>query len=178
MHLRNFPISKQVGLNTLCVHSAHTPEPATGALSQPIYLATTFERDADGGYPRGYRYSREGTPNRTSLEECIAALEGGRHGLALTRFGPINIKTAHHAEDPRPLEPESRCAAARDFSRAYLHHLFRSGETLGGTLLSIVNLFYYQDLMAGARRAIGEGRLRAFVDETRRAWTEGEAEGA
>jgi cystathionine gamma-synthase len=70
-------MSKQVGQNTLCVHSAHAPEPATGALSQPIYLTTTFERDADGGYPRGYRYSREGTPNRTSLEACIAALEGG-----------------------------------------------------------------------------------------------------
>ena len=59
------------------MHSAHAPEPATGALAQPIYLTTTFERDADGGYPRGYRYSREGTPNRTSLEACIAALEGG-----------------------------------------------------------------------------------------------------
>ncbi|TLY86218.1 MAG: hypothetical protein E6K44_12085 [Gammaproteobacteria bacterium] len=70
-------MSKQVGQNTLCVHSAHAPEPATGALSQPIYLTTTFERGADGGYPRGYRYSREGTPNRTSLEACIAALEGG-----------------------------------------------------------------------------------------------------
>lgn len=70
-------MSKQPGQNTLCVHSAHSPEPATGALSQPIYLTTTFERDADGGYPRGYRYSREGTPNRTSLEACIAALEGG-----------------------------------------------------------------------------------------------------
>ncbi|MGB9332618.1 MAG: PLP-dependent transferase, partial [Steroidobacteraceae bacterium] len=70
-------MSKQAGLNTLCVHSAHAPEPATGALAQPIYLTTTFERDADGGYPRGYRYSREGTPNRTSLEACIAALEGG-----------------------------------------------------------------------------------------------------
>jgi cystathionine gamma-synthase len=70
-------MSKQAGLNTLCVHSAHAPEPATGALAQPIYLTTTFERDADGSYPRGYRYSREGTPNRTSLEACIAALEGG-----------------------------------------------------------------------------------------------------
>jgi cystathionine gamma-synthase len=65
------------GPNTVCVHSAHVPEPATGALAQPIYLTTTFQRDADGGYPRGYRYSREGTPNRTSLETCLAALEGG-----------------------------------------------------------------------------------------------------
>lgn len=70
-------MNKPVGFNTLCVHSARAPEPATGALAQPIYLSTTFERDADGSYPRGYRYSREGTPNRLSLESCIAALEGG-----------------------------------------------------------------------------------------------------
>ena len=70
-------MNKPVGFNTLCVHNARAPEPATGALAQPIYLSTTFERDADGSYPRGYRYSREGTPNRLSLESCIAALEGG-----------------------------------------------------------------------------------------------------
>jgi cystathionine gamma-synthase len=70
-------MNKPAGLNTVCVHSAHSPEPATGALAQPIYLTTTFQRDADGDYPRGYRYSREGTPNRTSLEACLAALEGG-----------------------------------------------------------------------------------------------------
>src|SRR5215469_2277346 len=73
---------KQDGLNTLCVHSAHSPEAATGALAQPIYLTTTFERDADGGYPRGYRYSREGTPNRSALEACLAALERGVGAVA------------------------------------------------------------------------------------------------
>jgi cystathionine gamma-synthase len=73
---------KQDGLNTVCVHSAHSPEAATGALAQPIYLTTTFERDADGGYPRGYRYSREGTPNRDALEACLAALERGAGAVA------------------------------------------------------------------------------------------------
>ena len=102
--------------------------------------------------------------------DCVMPTRNGRHGLAFTRFGPINIKNAHHAEDPRPLDAESRCAAARDFSRAYLHHLFRSGETLGGTLLSIVNLFYYQDLMAGARAAIAAGRFADFVGETNEQW--------
>src|SRR5215472_2717630 len=65
------------GLNTLCVHAAHRPDASTGAIAEPIFLSTTFERDADGEYPRGYRYSREGTPNRTALEGCLAALEGG-----------------------------------------------------------------------------------------------------
>ena len=75
-------MTQHAGLNTLCVHSAHSPDPATGALAQPIYLATTFERDADGAYPRGYRYSREGTPNRTALELCVASLEHGAGAVA------------------------------------------------------------------------------------------------
>jgi queuine tRNA-ribosyltransferase len=102
--------------------------------------------------------------------DCVMPTRNGRHGLAFTRFGPINIKNAHHADDPRPLDPHSRCPAARDFSRAYLHHLFRSGEALGGTLLSIVNLYYYQDLMAGARAAIAAGRYADFVAATKEQW--------
>ena len=102
--------------------------------------------------------------------DCVLPTRNGRHGLAFTRFGPINIKNAHHAGDPRPLDAESRCAAARDFSRAYLHHLFKAGEALGGTLLSVVNLFYYQDLMAGARAAIAAGRFADYVAETEEQW--------
>jgi cystathionine gamma-synthase len=75
-------MEKPAGLNTLCVHSAHSPDAATGAVAEPIHLSTTFERDADGGYPRGYRYSREGTPNRTALEACMASLEGGAGAAA------------------------------------------------------------------------------------------------
>ena len=62
-------MSRVIGLNTQCVHSARAPEATTGAVAQPIYLSTTFERNADGGYPRGYRYSREGNPNRKELKE-------------------------------------------------------------------------------------------------------------
>jgi queuine tRNA-ribosyltransferase len=102
--------------------------------------------------------------------DCVLPTRNGRHGLAFTRFGPINIKNAHHADDPRPLDPESRCPAAREFSRAYLHHLFKAGEALGGTLLSIVNLFYYQDLMAGARAAIAEGHFADYVDQAEEQW--------
>ena len=78
----NFSMSKQAGLNTECVHAAHEPDAATGALAQPIHLSTTFERDADGSYPRGYRYSREGTPNREALESCVARLERGAAAVA------------------------------------------------------------------------------------------------
>jgi queuine tRNA-ribosyltransferase len=103
--------------------------------------------------------------------DCVMPTRNGRHGLAFTRHGPINIKNARHADDPRPLDAESRCPAAREFSRAYLHHLFRSGETLGGTLLSIVNLFYYQDLVAGARDAITAGGFADYAAQTREQWT-------
>jgi queuine tRNA-ribosyltransferase len=102
--------------------------------------------------------------------DCVLPTRNGRHGLAFTRFGPINIKNTHHADDPRPLDAESRCPAARDFSRAYLHHLFRSGEALGGTLLSIINLFYYQDLMVGARAAVCAGRFADYVGATKEQW--------
>jgi queuine tRNA-ribosyltransferase len=102
--------------------------------------------------------------------DCVMPTRNGRHGLAFTRFGPINIKNATHAGDPRPLDAESRCPAARDFSRAYLHHLFRSGEALGGTLLSIVNLYYYQDLVAAARRAIAAGQFADYAAQIREQW--------
>jgi queuine tRNA-ribosyltransferase len=103
--------------------------------------------------------------------DCVLPTRNGRHGLAFTRFGPINIKNAHHAEDARPLDAQSRCPAAREFSRAYLHHLFKAGEALGGTLLSIVNLYYYQDLMAGAHAAIARGGFADYVAEIQEQWT-------
>jgi cystathionine gamma-synthase len=70
-------VSGVTGINTRCVHAAHSPDAALGSIAEPIYLSTTFERAADGAYPHAYRYSREGTPNRTALESCVAALEGG-----------------------------------------------------------------------------------------------------
>jgi cystathionine gamma-synthase len=75
-------MTRQTGLNTRCVHAAHAPEAGTGAIAEPIYLTTTFEREADGTYPHGYRYSREGSPNRAALESCMAALEGGIGAVA------------------------------------------------------------------------------------------------
>ena len=102
--------------------------------------------------------------------DCVLPTRNGRHGLAFTRFGAINIKNARHAEDPRPLDPDSHCAAAREFSRAYLHHLFKANEALGGTLLSIVNLYYYQDLIAGAREAIARGRFADYSAEVESQW--------
>jgi queuine tRNA-ribosyltransferase len=106
--------------------------------------------------------------------DCVLPTRNGRHGLAFTRRGPINLKNARHADDPRPLDAESRCPAARDFSRAYLHHLVKANESMAGMLLSLVNLFYYQDLMQGMRDAIAAGNYNDFRDMTREGWAHGD----
>ena len=106
--------------------------------------------------------------------DCVMPTRAGRHGQAYTRYGRLNMKNARHADDPRPLDEESSCPAARDYSRAYLHHLVRCGEPLAGMLLSWVNVAYYQDLMAGMRAAITSGSFSEFAAETRAGWERGD----
>jgi queuine tRNA-ribosyltransferase len=102
--------------------------------------------------------------------DCVLPTRNGRHGLAFTRFGPINLKNARHADDPRPLDEASTCPAARDYSRAYLHHLVKANEMLGAILLTMVNVAYYQQLMAGIRAAIAGGSFTDFTAQTREGW--------
>ncbi|CAH0340758.1 Queuine tRNA-ribosyltransferase [Rhizobium sp. CECT 9324] len=106
--------------------------------------------------------------------DCVMPTRSGRHGLAFTRRGKVNIRNARHAEDIRPLDDQSSCPAARDYSRAYLHHLVRSNEALGGMLLSWNNLSYYQELMQGIRKAIAENRFEDFKAETIEMWNRGD----
>jgi queuine tRNA-ribosyltransferase len=106
--------------------------------------------------------------------DCVMPTRAGRHGLAFTRRGRVNLRNARHAEDTRPLDDQSSCPASRDYSRAYLHHLVRADESLGGMLLTWNNLAYYQDLMAGIRKAIEEGRYAAFMEETQEEWARGD----
>lgn len=106
--------------------------------------------------------------------DCVMPTRNGRHGVAFTRFGPINLKNARHADDPRPLDEQSPYPAARDYSRAYLHHLVKSGETLGAALLSAINLAYYQQLTAGMRAAIAASRFNDFRAETAEEWARGD----
>ena len=105
--------------------------------------------------------------------DCVLPTRNGRHGLAFTRFGPINLKNARYADDPRPVDEASACAVSRDFSRAYLHHLVRANEMLGAILLTTINLAYYQDLMAGMRNAITAGMFADFCAATREGWAQG-----
>ena len=106
--------------------------------------------------------------------DCVMPTRNGRHGLAFTRFGPVNLKNARHADDPRPLDGQNACAAARDYSRAYLHHLVKANEMLGAILLTTVNLAYYQELTAGIRAAIAAGRFADFAAETAEDWRRGD----
>ncbi|HEV2817213.1 MAG TPA: tRNA guanosine(34) transglycosylase Tgt [Allosphingosinicella sp.] len=96
--------------------------------------------------------------------DCVLPTRSGRTGQAFTWDGPINIRNAKFAENPEPLDPESPVAA---WSKAYLHHLVRSGEILGAMLMTEHNLWFYQRLMQGLRDAIAEGRLAAYAGEFR-----------
>jgi queuine tRNA-ribosyltransferase len=110
------------------------------------------------------------------MMDCVLPSRSGRTGQAWTRRGQINIKNARHADDPRPLDEACTCPACRGYSRAYLHHVFRSGEIISSMLLTWHNLHYYQELMARMRAAIAEGRMDAFEAEFHARRAEGDIE--
>ncbi len=110
------------------------------------------------------------------MMDCVLPSRSGRTGQAWTRRGQVNIKNARHMDDPRPLDEHCTCPACRNYSRAYLHHVFRAGEMISGMLLTWHNLQYYQELMQGLRDAIAAGRLSAFVAEFHALRAEGDIE--
>ena len=110
------------------------------------------------------------------MMDCVLPSRSGRTGQAWTRRGQVNIKNARHMDDPRPLDADCTCPACRSYSRAYLHHVFRSGEIIASMLLTWHNLHYYQELMQGLRAAIAEGRLAAFVADFHAIRAEGDIE--
>ncbi len=101
----------------------------------------------------------EAVARGVDMFDCVMPTRSGRHGQAFTWGGKLNLKNAAHADDPAPLDPLSVCPAAHDYSRAYLHHLVKSGEYLAPMLLTWANVAFYQDLMREIRAAIREGRL-------------------
>ena len=97
--------------------------------------------------------------------DCVMPTRNARNGMLFTSFGRVNIKGAAYAEDNGPLDPECDCYVCRNYSRAYLRHLYRAGEILSSRLNTYHNLYYYLSLMAKARTAIAEGRFAAFRRE-------------
>jgi queuine tRNA-ribosyltransferase len=116
----------------------------------------------------------EAVARGVDMFDCVLPTRNGRHGMAFTRFGAINLANARHAGDARPLDAESSHPAARTYSRAYLHHLTKANEILGAVLLSTINLAYYQALMADMRDAITAGRFQEFYAATLAQWEQGD----
>lgn len=106
--------------------------------------------------------------------DCVMPTRAGRHGQAFTRHGKINLRNARHAEDHRPLDVTSSCPATSQYSRAYLHHLVRANEALGGMLLTWNNLAYYQELMQGARESIEASAFDEYAFACQEGWARGD----
>lgn len=104
----------------------------------------------------------EAVARGVDMFDCVLPTRSGRHGQAWTWDGPINLKNAKYAEDDTPLDPSSDCPASREYSKAYLRHLFKAEEILGQVLLSWHNIAFFQALTAAMRAAIAEGRFEQF----------------
>ena len=96
------------------------------------------------------------------MMDCVLPSRSGRTGQVFTRRGVLNIKNARHADDPRPLDEDCTCPACSNYSRAYLHHVFRAQEMISGMLLTWHNLHYFQEIMQGMRDAIASGTFAAW----------------
>jgi queuine tRNA-ribosyltransferase len=116
----------------------------------------------------------EAVKRGVDMFDCVMPTRNGRHGVAFTRFGSINLRNARHADDSRPIDEESPWPSTRNCARAYLHHLVKSGETLGAMLLSEINIAYYQRLMHDIREAISKGTFENFYELTRAGWAKGD----
>ena len=110
--------------------------------------------------------------------DCVMPTRAGRHGMAFTRRGRMNLRNARFIDDARPIDEASSALAGRDFSRAYWRRLVKSGEILAMMALTAINIAYYQDLMAGARAAIAERRLDDYILNVKSEWQAGEHGGA
>ncbi|WP_050603496.1 tRNA guanosine(34) transglycosylase Tgt [Ruegeria sp. 6PALISEP08] len=99
------------------------------------------------------------------MMDCVLPSRSGRTGQVFTRYGVVNIKNARHSDDPRPLDEQCSCPACSNYSRAYLHHVFRANEMISGMLLTWHNLHYFQEIMQGMRDAIAAGTFDAWQAE-------------
>jgi len=102
--------------------------------------------------------------------DCVLPTRSGRNAQAFTRGGTVNLRNARHADDPAPLDPQCRCPACCNYSRAYLHHTVKAQEIIASMLLTWHNLTYYQDLMQGLRDAIANGSAKGFAQSVAAAY--------
>ena len=107
----------------------------------------------------------EGVRRGVDMFDCVMPTRNARNCFLFTRNGVVKLRNAANKTDINPIDSECSCYTCQNFSRAYLHHLDKCGEILGSQLNTIHNLHYYQELMAGLRTALEQGKLGAFVDE-------------
>lgn len=120
----------------------------------------------------------DGIASGIDLFDCVLPTRNARNGMAFTSEGPLSIRNAAHARDPRPLDPDCACEACRTLSRAYLRHLHLANEILAHRMLTLHNVTFYQTLMASARQAIERGAFEAFAREFRERYRERGPEGS
>jgi queuine tRNA-ribosyltransferase len=108
--------------------------------------------------------------------DCVLPSRSGRTGQGITRYGAVNLRNARHKNDPRPLDSECSCPACSNYSRAYLHHVIKTGEIIGSMLLTWHNLHYYQTLMNDLRQAISNHHLSKFIKDFREMQSIGDIE--
>jgi queuine tRNA-ribosyltransferase len=116
----------------------------------------------------------EAVARGVDMFDCVLPTRNGRHGVAFTRFGTVNLRNARHAGDPRPLDETASWPATRGCARAYLHHLVKANEPLGAMLLSEINIAYYQSLMADIRAAIAAGAFPELRARLAADWAQGD----
>ena len=103
-----------------------------------------------------------GVSKGIDMFDCVMPTRNARNGWLFTRFGDVKIKNAKYKDDTRPLDESCSCYTCQNFSRAYLHHLFKIGEILGSHLNTVHNIYYYLQLMQEIREAIAEGKFSEF----------------
>ena len=104
----------------------------------------------------------EGVARGCDMFDCVMPTRNARNGVLFTSFGKISIKQAQYCDDEQPLDPDCECYVCRNYSRAYLRHLYKSNEILASVLNTHHNLYYYQQLMAGIRQALEDGCFADF----------------
>ena len=112
----------------------------------------------------------ESVKRGVDMFDCVMPTRAGRHGLAYTKFGAINLRNAKFSDDMTPIDEESDCPIASVYSRSYLHHLIKSKEILAAMLISEINLHYYNSLMIDLRFAIRDNRLDLKIEEIKKNW--------
>jgi len=168
-HLRKISLTglKQIGFDGYAIGGLSVGEPKADMLRVLEHIADELPADRPR-YLMGV-----GTPEdlvesvRRGIDmfDCVMPTRNARNGWLFTHSGTIKIRNARYAEDTGPVDPVCDCYACRNYSRAYLRHLFRTNEILGARLNTIHNLYYYQTLMAGMREAIEAKKLDEFVEK-------------